>query len=167
MIQKNVPLVIEIDKQKFEVSQDSMAGLNIHQQDSGFYVMNDKGVSYQFRVIEFDLVSGNCILSVNGQIKTVKVTREIEVMIEKMGLNASHARKQHVIAAPMPGLVTSIKTTPLQRVEKGMPLIILEAMKMENVISAPHDALVKNIRVSLGQAVEKGFIMIEFESEGK
>ena len=163
MIQNNVPLVIEIDKQKFEVFQDSTSGLNIHQRDGSLYVINDEGISYQFRVIEFDLVSGNCILSVNGQIKTVKVTREIEVMIEKMGLNASHARKQSVITAPMPGLVTSIKITPQQHVEKGMPLIILEAMKMENVISAPHDATVKNIRVGLGQAVEKGFIMIEFE----
>lgn len=163
MIQKNLPLVIEIDKQKFEVFQNSITGLDIQQQEGDLFVMNDEGTTFQFRVIEFDLVKGNCIVSVNGQIKSVQITREIEVMIEKMGLNASHAKKQSVITAPMPGLVTGIRITPQQHVEKGMPLIILEAMKMENVISAPHDAVVKNIRVNLGQAVEKGFTMIEFE----
>jgi biotin carboxyl carrier protein len=65
--------------------------------------------------------------------------------------------------APMPGLVTGIKIAAGQEVEKGTPLLILEAMKMENVIVAPHQAIIKEIKVTPGQAVEKGAVLLEFE----
>jgi biotin carboxyl carrier protein len=63
----------------------------------------------------------------------------------------------------MPGLVTGIKTEAGKEVEKGTPLLILEAMKMENVIVAPHQAIIKEIKVIAGQAVEKGAVLLEFE----
>ena len=62
----------------------------------------------------------------------------------------------------MPGLVTSIKMTQGQEVEKGTPLLILEAMKMENVITAPHQAIIKEIKVIVGQPVDKGAVLVEF-----
>jgi len=64
--------------------------------------------------------------------------------------------------ATMPGLVTEIKIAIGQHVDKGTPLVILEAMKMENVIAAPHDATIKEINVQVGQAVERGFPLLEF-----
>ena len=80
---------------------------------------------------------------------------DLDLLIEKMGLNSTQSKKLSVLNAPMPGLVTGIKITEGQEVEKGTPLIILEAMKMENVIIAPHHAIIKQINVSLARQWRK------------
>ncbi|QMU67993.1 biotin carboxylase N-terminal domain-containing protein [Streptacidiphilus sp. P02-A3a] len=55
--------------------------------------------------------------------------------------------------APMPGTVTVVKATVGERVAKGQPLLILEAMKMEHVITAPHDGIVEQLRAVPGGTV--------------
>ena len=55
--------------------------------------------------------------------------------------------------APMPGTVTVVKATVGERVTKGQPLLILEAMKMEHVITAPHDGTVEQLRAVAGSTV--------------
>ncbi len=67
------------------------------------------------------------------------------------------------LTAPMPGLILEVKVAPGDKVSKGQPLIVIEAMKMENVIKAPADAVVKSVDVSKGASVEKGDQMLEFE----
>jgi biotin carboxyl carrier protein len=63
----------------------------------------------------------------------------------------------------MPGLVLNILVSPGQAVQKGDPLIILEAMKMENVIKAAGEGHIKAINVLKGAAVEKGQLLLELE----
>jgi len=48
------------------------------------------------------------------------------------------------------------------KVAKGDPLLILEAMKMENVIKAPTDVTIQKINVLVGDNVEKNQTLIEF-----
>ncbi|MFC1399870.1 MULTISPECIES: biotin carboxylase N-terminal domain-containing protein [Streptacidiphilus] len=55
--------------------------------------------------------------------------------------------------APMPGTVTVVKAAVGDRVTKGQPLMILEAMKMEHVITAPYDGTVEQLRVAAGGTV--------------
>jgi biotin carboxyl carrier protein len=62
----------------------------------------------------------------------------------------------------MPGLVLRVLVEPGQKVTKGEPLLVLEAMKMENMIKAPGDAIVSSVKAQLGQAVEKNQILIDF-----
>jgi len=57
------------------------------------------------------------------------------------------------LTAPMPGTVTVVKAAVGDRVTKGQPLLILEAMKMEHVITAPHDGTVEQLRVAPGGTV--------------
>ena len=57
------------------------------------------------------------------------------------------------LTAPMPGTVTVVKAAVGDRVAKGQPLLILEAMKMEHVITAPHDGTVEQLRVAPGGTV--------------
>ncbi|MFC5909544.1 acetyl/propionyl/methylcrotonyl-CoA carboxylase subunit alpha [Streptacidiphilus monticola] len=57
------------------------------------------------------------------------------------------------LTAPMPGTVTVVKAAVGERVTKGQPLLVLEAMKMEHVISAPHDGVLEQLRVSAGSTV--------------
>ena len=72
------------------------------------------------------------------------------------------ASKVNELKAPMPGLIVAIRVQPGQVVQKGDPLLVLEAMKMENILKAPADAVVKAIRVGLRDNVQKGQVLISF-----
>ncbi|MBP7272416.1 MAG: acetyl-CoA carboxylase biotin carboxyl carrier protein subunit [Saprospiraceae bacterium] len=63
----------------------------------------------------------------------------------------------------MPGLVRDVKVTVGDTVEKGEPLLILEAMKMENVIRADAVVTIKSIHTAVGDAVDKNQLLIAFE----
>ncbi len=67
------------------------------------------------------------------------------------------------LTAPMPGKVIQVLVTEGETVERGAPLIILEAMKMENTIISPARGVVKRIRFSSGDQVTEGVALLEFE----
>ncbi len=67
------------------------------------------------------------------------------------------------LAAPMPGKVIAVMVKAGERVAKGAPLLVLEAMKMEHTIAAPADGVVKDVRCAPGEQVVEGFELIAFE----
>jgi 3-methylcrotonyl-CoA carboxylase alpha subunit len=69
------------------------------------------------------------------------------------------------LAAPMPGKVIAVMVKAGDRVSKGSPLLVLEAMKMEHTIAAPADGLVKDVRCTPGEQVVEGFELITFEAD--
>jgi 3-methylcrotonyl-CoA carboxylase alpha subunit len=71
------------------------------------------------------------------------------------------------LTAPMPGKVIALIAPVGARVEKGAPLLILEAMKMEHTIAAPAAGLVKAFLFSVGEQVSDGAELVEFEVEKK
>jgi 3-methylcrotonyl-CoA carboxylase alpha subunit len=68
------------------------------------------------------------------------------------------------LAAPMPGRVIAQLVAAGSAVEKGAPLLILEAMKMEHTICAPANGTVRGFRVAVGEQVREGLELIEFEA---
>jgi len=69
------------------------------------------------------------------------------------------------LTAPMPGKVVALLSQPGLKVEKGAPLLILEAMKMEHTITAPAAGTVKAFCYAAGEQVADGAALVEFESE--
>ena len=67
------------------------------------------------------------------------------------------------LAAPMPGKIIAVLTKVGAKVEKGAPLVILEAMKMEHTIIAPANGTVKGIHYKVGEQVPEGAELLEFE----
>ncbi|MFV0665847.1 acetyl-CoA carboxylase biotin carboxylase subunit [Denitromonas sp.] len=67
------------------------------------------------------------------------------------------------LLAPMPGKVISLIAQAGAAVEKGAPLLILEAMKMEHTINAPAAGTVKAFRFAVGDQVGDGDELVEFE----
>lgn len=59
------------------------------------------------------------------------------------------------IEAPMLGTILDIKVGPGDKVKKGEPIAILEAMKMENDVAAPKSGTIKEVHVKKGQDVEE------------
>jgi len=76
---------------------------------------------------------------------------------------ASGGAVEKTIKAPMPGLILDLKVGVGDKIAKGQPVFIVEAMKMENVIKAPADGVVKDISVEKGNSVEKGDTLLELE----
>jgi len=68
------------------------------------------------------------------------------------------------LAAPMPGKIVAVMVKPGDKVEKGAPLVILEAMKMEHTISAPAHGVVKEVHYAAGEQVLEGAELIAFEA---
>jgi len=68
------------------------------------------------------------------------------------------------LVAPMPGKIGQVLVTPGQKVEKGMPLVVLEAMKMEHTIAAPADGTVMAVHYQAGDQVEDGAALLAFET---
>jgi len=52
---------------------------------------------------------------------------------------------------------------PGATVEKGAPLLVLEAMKMEHTFVAPKPGVVKSFRFGPGEQVTEGAELVEFE----
>lgn len=69
------------------------------------------------------------------------------------------------VLAPMPGKVIALLATVGQRLEKGKPLMVLEAMKMEHTLNAPATGILKAYRFAVGDQVKDGDELVEFEVE--
>jgi len=69
------------------------------------------------------------------------------------------------LTAPMPGKVVALLAQPGQKVDKGTPLLILEAMKMEHTITAPAAGTLKAFCYAAGEQVVDGAALVEFENE--
>lgn len=57
------------------------------------------------------------------------------------------------VLAPMPGLILEVMVSVGDWVTAGLPIMKIEAMKMENIIPAPCDGVVKEIRAEKGKTV--------------
>ncbi len=130
--------------------------------DRHFHILNGNK-AYRAEVVDYDLAHKTFRIKVNGSTYEVKLSDQYDQLINKLGLAKQSQQKVKDIKAPMPGLVLSVSVAAGQAVQKGDPLLILEAMKMENVIKSPGAGVVKAVSIHQGQAVEKGFVLIEME----
>ncbi len=68
------------------------------------------------------------------------------------------------LTAPMPGKVIAVLVEAGVAVDKGTPLIVLEAMKMEHTIKAPAAGTVSALKFRVGDQVPEGAELIGFEA---
>ena len=67
------------------------------------------------------------------------------------------------LTAPMPGKIVALLVADGATVEKGTPLLIMEAMKMEHTISAPADGKVTELLYAVGDQVAEGAQLLSFD----
>ncbi|MDC0720569.1 biotin/lipoyl-containing protein [Nannocystis bainbridge] len=68
-----------------------------------------------------------------------------------------------LVKAPMPGRVVRVLVSAGQTVERGTPLVIVEAMKMENELLATVAGVIKAVHVGEGVAVDAGQALVELD----
>ena len=68
------------------------------------------------------------------------------------------------LTAPMPGKIVALLVEKGKTVEKGTPLLIMEAMKMEHTIAAPANGTVEDLLYAIGDQVAEGAQLLAFEA---
>ena len=81
----------------------------------------------------------------------------------------AHAGEEEVhgghLTAPMAGTVVAVAVKAGDRVAKGAPLMILEAMKMEHAITAPAAGIVTAVNFGVGDRVKEGADLVDIGDE--
>ncbi|CAN7340301.1 MULTISPECIES: acetyl/propionyl/methylcrotonyl-CoA carboxylase subunit alpha [Acidovorax] len=71
------------------------------------------------------------------------------------------------LTAPMPGKVVSFAVKAGDKVAKGQPLAVMEAMKMEHTIAAPADGVVQELLYAPGDQVTEGAELLKLVAADK
>jgi oxaloacetate decarboxylase alpha subunit len=96
---------------------------------------------------------------VNGKEYTVEVADSGELADVRTPAAASApARSQsgETVAAVLAGNIFKVLVAPGDTVEKGQPLLVVEAMKMETTVSSPKDGTISDVFIREGDVVAVG-----------
>ncbi|BCU70443.1 biotin/lipoyl-containing protein [Stygiolobus caldivivus] len=119
---------------------------------------------------------GELLFKINGEVHRVyfdkgfiiiddetffKVDRVSESAVEEgKSLEELIRGKEGEVLSPMQGRIVQVRVKEGDVVNKGQPLLSIEAMKSETVISAPVSGTVQKIMVKAGQGVKKGDLLL-------
>ncbi len=89
------------------------------------------------------------------------------ILVDTLCTGRSESVSAGGFTAPMSGRVTALLVPAGTRVERGAPLMALEAMKMEHTIFAPAEGDLKSFLFAVGDQVAEGVELLEFEPAEK
>ncbi|MDH3904988.1 MAG: oxaloacetate decarboxylase, partial [Gammaproteobacteria bacterium] len=96
---------------------------------------------------------------VNGREFTVEVAEDgqlADLSPAPAGPNVAPRSSGEAVKAVLAGNVFKVNVAPGDRVEKGQPLLVVEAMKMETAVSAPSAGTISDVFVREGDVVAVG-----------
>jgi len=99
----------------------------------------------------------------NGQPRIVKVPNRAAAAKLPARRKAEDNNDAHV-AAPMPGLISTVAVKPGQPIKAGDVLLTIEAMKMETALHAPRDGAVQEILVHPGSPIDAKDLLVVLQT---
>ncbi|HTS67980.1 MAG TPA: biotin carboxylase N-terminal domain-containing protein [Terriglobia bacterium] len=84
----------------------------------------------------------------------------------KPATKAAGPASSGMIASPLPGRVVAVSVRPGDRVAKGQPLMIVEAMKIEHTLRAPFGGIVSAVSAVEGHHISEGVVLARINPEG-
>ena len=99
----------------------------------------------------------------NGQPRVVKVPNRTAANVREARKKAEEGNASHV-AAPMPGVISTVPVKVGQTVEQGDVVCSIEAMKMETALHAEKAGVVKEVLVSPGTPVDAKDLLVVIEA---
>ena len=79
-------------------------------------------------------------------------------------LQVTAGAEEGSLLTPLPGTVVAVHVAAGQKVERGAPLVTVEAMKMEHTLTAPHAGTVTRVPFGVGERVAAGAVLAELSS---
>jgi 3-methylcrotonyl-CoA carboxylase alpha subunit len=64
----------------------------------------------------------------------------------------------------MPGRIIAINVKAGDKVNRGAPLLVMEAMKMEHTLAAPFSGVVSQVNYQVGDQVREGADLLEIDA---
>jgi pyruvate carboxylase len=98
----------------------------------------------------------------NGQPREVTV-RDRSLEVKQPARMKADVAKPGEIGAPIPGVVSSVAVELNQKVKKGDPLLVMEAMKMQSTVYSALAGIVKQVLAQPGQHVESKDLLLVIE----
>ena len=152
--------VVQLDLSQTDVDKFKVLEINYTKKE---IILSNGSKKFECKILKENVIDQSYIVRINGEISTIRLIKQVEKTIEKLGIQKENQKNINVLKAPMPGLILDVVIKESELVKKGDPVIILEAMKMENILSSPVNGIVKEIKVTPQQTVEKNNILIKFE----
>lgn len=91
-------------------------------------------------------------------IKDKEASKELHIHPKAEKTNKSQ------VGAPMPGTVIDVRVKEGDKIEKGTPLVILSAMKMETVVQSPVSGTIKTVDIKMGMKLEAEDLLITLDT---
>lgn len=98
----------------------------------------------------------------NGTLRSVLIRDKDAGKEMEIRPKAEKGNKKQV-GAPMPGTVIDIRVKEGDKIEKGTPLVILSAMKMETVVQSPVAGVIKSVEAKMNMKLEAEDLLITVE----
>ncbi len=148
---------------EFRFNEDDLENIDLRETAKNkFHILKDHR-SFQAETVASDFLNKTYTVKINSKSYSVKISNELDLLIEEMGLSLGTSQQVNSVKAPMPGLILDVVVKAGDEVKEGDSLLVLEAMKMENTLTAPRDGVVKSVSVEKSQTVEKNQLLIEME----
>ncbi|NLA25020.1 MAG: acetyl-CoA carboxylase biotin carboxyl carrier protein subunit [Bacteroidales bacterium] len=97
------------------------------------------------------------------KIKLEDTVYETRITAKYAKRKAYQEKNEKLIYSVIPGQIVDVFVKSGDKIEIGMPILILEAMKMNNIVTSEQNAIVKEVKVKIGDKIAKGTVMLELE----
>jgi biotin carboxyl carrier protein len=116
---------------------------------------------YELEAREIEL--GCYLFFLGNKVREVRVDDKITIVDPRRLRSGQNSGGHHhgvaQIVAPMPGKVVKVQVEAGAAVEKGVGVVVVEAMKMQNEMKSPRAGVVVSVNVQPGDTVNAGDVL--------
>ena len=91
---------------------------------------------------------------------------QVRSALRAQTVTALSGQGQDEVLAQLPGIVTALLVEVGQTVTAGMPVAVLEAMKLVHTLCAPRDGVVASLGVAVGATIQGGALLVRLAPLG-
>ena len=117
--------------------------------------------SYELEAREIE--TGVYLFFLGNKVREVRVDDKITIVDPRRLRSGQNSGGHHhgvaQIVAPMPGKVVKVQVEAGAAVEKGVGVVVVEAMKMQNEMKSPRAGVVVSVNVQPGDTVNAGDVL--------
>lgn len=146
---------VEIDGRVLEVDCRTFG-------DADTFSLLIEGRSYLIESAPVRPEQGEYYARVMGRHYDVEVLDDLLVAVRDAERAQEHTGN-HVVRAPMPGLIVQVRVAEGDRVAIGDAVVVMEAMKMRNELITEVAGVVQRVSVSVGDKIESQTALVTIE----